>query len=74
MLVDAVLDLLEATGEKALSIADVGTGSGAIAVAIAVNAPNSTLYGVDLSEDALQVAKLNVDKPQTFGPCQAAAR
>jgi release factor glutamine methyltransferase len=41
-------------------VADVGTGSGAIAVALAVNAPGVMVYATDLSEDALAVAAQNV--------------
>jgi len=41
-------------------IADVGAGSGAIAVALAVNAPKAFIYATDVSEDALAVAAQNV--------------
>lgn len=41
-------------------IVDVGTGSGAIAVALAVNLPDVTIYATDLSDDALAVAAQNV--------------
>ena len=41
-------------------VADVGTGSGAIATAIAVNAPQVVMYATDVSDDALQVAAQNV--------------
>ena len=41
-------------------IADVCTGSGAIAAAIEKEIPNSKIYGTDISEEALLVAKQNV--------------
>ena len=40
--------------------ADVGTGSGAIAVALAVNAPELAVYATDVSDAALEVAAQNV--------------
>lgn len=43
-----------------LRVADVGTGSGAIAVALAVNAAGLTVYATDVSDQALQVAAQNV--------------
>ncbi len=42
------------------TVADVGTGSGAIAVALAVNLPGITVYATDVSDDALAVAGQNV--------------
>jgi release factor glutamine methyltransferase len=45
---------------RPLCIADVGTGSGAIAVALAVNLPQATIYASDVSDDALGVAAQNV--------------
>ena len=43
-------------------IADIGTGSGAIAVALAVNIPNARVWATDSSEEALKVARANVEK------------
>jgi release factor glutamine methyltransferase len=43
-----------------LVIADVGTGSGCIAVALAVHLPQAHIYAIDLSSDALAVARQNV--------------
>lgn len=45
-----------------MNIADVGTGSGAIAVALTANIPGSTVYATDISEDALSVAAMNIQK------------
>ena len=40
-------------------IADIGTGSGAIAVALARSLPKAGVYGVDISPRALDIAALN---------------
>ena len=57
------LDLLAKTGQRDdLHVCDVGTGSGAIAVAIAKNAPKCRVTAVDLSQEALDVARRNAEK------------
>ena len=45
---------------RELSIADVGTGSGAIAVNLAIHLPAARIYAVDISEPALDVAAWNI--------------
>jgi len=40
--------------------ADIGTGSGAIAVALAANAPELTIYATDVSPASMEVAEKNV--------------
>ena len=47
-----------------LSILDLGTGSGAIALAIAKHRPHSHVFGVDASPAALEVAKKNASALQ----------
>ena len=44
------------------SVADVGTGSGAIAVSVAVNVPDAKILATDISYKALQIAKRNAKK------------
>ena len=54
--------MLAADPARALRIVDVGTGSGAIAIAIAKHLPSAIVTAIDLSSDALQIAKWNVDQ------------
>lgn len=44
------------------SVADVGTGSGAIAVSVAVNVSDVKILATDISPKALQAAKRNAEK------------
>ena len=45
---------------RLVRVADIGTGSGAIALSIAHHAPSTKVYGVDVSGDALKWAARNM--------------
>jgi release factor glutamine methyltransferase len=60
LIVEEVLKLVRL--HPAQSIADVGTGSGAIAVSLAVNLPEAMIYALDISNSALEVARINCHK------------
>lgn len=60
LLVDAVLDHIELRQAPTVTVADVGTGSGAIALAVAANCPTARVYATDVSAGALAVAAANV--------------
>lgn len=49
--------------ERAVStMADIGTGCGAIAISLAVNLPSVKIYVTDISAAALKIARLNCQK------------
>ena len=58
----AMLVCMERMERAGLVVADVGTGSGGIAVNLAMHLPGVRLYATDISADALEVARDNVDK------------
>jgi release factor glutamine methyltransferase len=60
--VETVLEILALQGrpkDQRLRIADVGTGSGCIALALASELPRAIIFGVDISRMALVVASEN---------------
>jgi release factor glutamine methyltransferase len=63
-LIEAALDILRTDGAaaRALRIADLGTGSGAILLALLSELPRATGVGTDISLAALQTARANATR------------
>lgn len=59
VLVDWAIELLRSAADPAAQVLDLGTGSGAIALALKHAVPAAQLTATDLSEDALAVARGN---------------
>jgi release factor glutamine methyltransferase len=64
-LVETVLELARAVPQP--KIVDVGTGSGAIALSLAHELKTAEVYAVDLSADALEIARANAARLQLEG-------
>ncbi len=58
-LVEWIINEASKKSKKELNILDIGTGSGCIAISLARNIPNAKIYALDVSEDALEIAKIN---------------
>ncbi|DAB38420.1 MAG TPA: protein-(glutamine-N5) methyltransferase, release factor-specific, partial [Sulfuricurvum kujiense] len=58
-LIDEVLGRISA--DEALSIVEVGVGSGIISILLALHLPNARFIAVDISPRALAVARRNID-------------
>ena len=60
---EEIVDLiLTENPEKNLKVLDIGTGSGAIALALAKNRPDWSVTAADISEDALELATENAKR------------
>lgn len=62
LLVESVLKIHENGGETKVKLADLGTGSGAIGLAIAHECPSWKVYATDANQNALQIAKKNAQR------------
>jgi len=64
LLVNVAVDLVKKMQEHQsdLTIVDMGTGCGSIAVSLAMNMDNIKVLASDISSEAVEIAKKNVDK------------
>lgn len=61
LLIDEVLKRVEDKNTK-MTFAEVGVGSGIISIILAKIFPNAKIIAVDISQDAIDIAKINIDK------------
>ncbi len=58
-LVEWIIQNHKKDNQSPLQVLDIGTGSGCIAISLAKHLPHACVYAIDISEKALETAKLN---------------
>lgn len=61
LVLNVIQEIDEHFDDQAITVLDVGTGSGAIACALKAECPQIHMYASDISEDALKQAQRNAD-------------
>ena len=56
------IDMKTGAPRETMYVADVGTGSGCLAVALAYELPHAKVYATDISAPALEIAKRNAER------------
>jgi release factor glutamine methyltransferase len=70
LLVEQALELANSRFPRSCIIADIGTGCGAIAIALASNLTQAKVYATDISAPALEVAAMNCQRHSLTGQVQ----
>jgi release factor glutamine methyltransferase len=67
--VEAAIAEARGSARTAGRIADIGTGSGALAISLAAELPDAWVFGTDLSRDAIALARRNAARNRVFQQC-----
>jgi len=59
LLIETAIELISSRFPQSCLIADIGTGCGAVAIALAVHLPHARIYATDISTAALEIAEAN---------------
>lgn len=62
ILVEKVIEYCQEQEMDSPNIVDIGTGSGVIAVSLGYNIKNARVFGIDISSEALKIARRNISK------------
>lgn len=65
VLIDETLKIINNLNKDEISLVDIGTGSGCIAISLKKEKPSLDIYAIDISKQALEVAKENAQINET---------
>ncbi len=68
-IVEAAIADARGRGKQAGRFADIGTGSGALAISLAAELPDAWVLGSDISREAIRLARHNAAKNNVFQSC-----